>query len=131
MIRSVLAVVGGYATLMVGVMAFFAILMFSVPEIRQLDPSGPYDGPAWLLWAELGASLLIAPFGGYVCAWIAGRHEWAHGGALAGVMLLLGMVTIATEGGSKPWWSTVAVSTLPAAFAVLGAAVRARITGAR
>lgn len=127
MLRSILAVLGGYVTLIIGVTAFFAILLFTNPEMRQMDPTAPFDGPAWILWAELGVSGVVALFGGYVAAWIAGRQELAHGAALAGLMLVLGLVSVIGESGSKPLWSSVAVATLPAAVAVLGAALRARV----
>lgn len=127
MIRSILAVLGGYATLVVGVGAFFAILMAFVPGLSETDPGAPFDGPAWVLGAELAASLVVALVGGYVCAWIAGRGEVGHGAALAGFMLVMGLVSVILEAGLKPLWSSVAVAVLPAGSVLVGAWVRGRI----
>jgi len=123
MLRSILAVVGGYVTLIIGVTAFFAIVVSTDPAL--LDATD--DPPSWLSGAELAVSLVVALLGGYVTGWLAPDRPVTHGAVLAGLMFALGAISVATEWGLKPVWSSLAVWLLPPAVAVLGARLRARV----
>ncbi|MEN0063476.1 MAG: hypothetical protein AAGA48_15095 [Myxococcota bacterium] len=125
MLRSILAVVGGYVTLIIGVSAFFAIVTFVAPAV--LEATG--EPSFWLLLAELGASLIVAFIAGYVTGWIAPRRPVLHGAVLAGLMVVLGLVSTIAETGLKPLWSSLAVALVPPILVVLGAQVRARVEG--
>lgn len=126
MLRSILAVVGGYITLIIGVTAFFAIVVFFDPDL--LDAQTP--PPGWLLGAEAVVSVAVALIGGYVTGWLAPDRPFRHGAALAALMLGLGAISVATEPGLKPLWSSLFVALVPPAFAALGAQLRARAVGA-
>ena len=106
--RSILAILAGYLTMLVGVsgaLAFAAVVLLG--EIPT-EPK-PFDGPAYFLWVELLISLLAAIAGGYVCALVAKDAERKHIAVLIGLMLVLSVVSIAVEAGLKPRWSSIAV----------------------
>jgi hypothetical protein len=127
MIRSVLAVLGGYAVNVIGVSTFFAVVIAVVFKGNlPADPSA-FRPPAWLFAAELAVTPIIALAGGYVCAWIARRKELAHGLGLGALMLVLGVVTLFMEHNLKPLWSSLGVIVLGIAGVVAGA----RFRGAR
>ena len=121
MLRAVLAVLAGYLTMFVGVTTLFAFILF----VGFGGMPGPdFRPPAWLLWLEVVASPLIALVGGYVCAWIARERPLRRAGALAAVILVMGAVSAAADGGEKPLWSVIALPVLAAAGALLGARLR-------
>jgi hypothetical protein len=123
MLRSALAVVAGYLTMMIGVTTFFAFVMMVILGGRPDDPKS-FHAPAWLYVLELVVTPVLAGLGGYVCAWIARRKQLRHALVLVGVMIAMGIVTLVTEDGLKPLWSTLAVIVLGAAAVPLGARVR-------
>ncbi|HEU5059974.1 MAG TPA: hypothetical protein VFU21_25760, partial [Kofleriaceae bacterium] len=122
MLRAVLAVLAGYLTMFVGVTTLFAFILFV--GFGGMPDAG-FRPPGWLLWLEVAASPIIALFGGYVCAWIARERPLRHAGALAAVILVMGAVSAAADGGEKPLWSVIAVPALAAIGALLGARLRA------
>jgi len=124
--RSILSVIGGYLTLIIGVSTFFGLLLVLYPDAMPSEP-GPFAGPTWILIAELGTSGIVAVFGGYVSAWIANHHHLHHAAALAALMLVLGVVSMALETGMKPLWSSVAIAVVCPAAAVAGGALRVRL----
>jgi hypothetical protein len=125
MIRSILSVIAGYLVNVIGVSTFFAVVLFALFGGVPKDPSA-FQPPAWLYAAELVSTPLIALAGGYVCAWLAKRREMAHGFALAGLMLVLGVVTAVFDAGMKPLWSTAAVVVLGVLGVLGGAFMRSR-----
>lgn len=124
MFRSILAVLAGYVTMVLGVMSTLAILFFAARDAFPKEP-GPFTGPSWVLWVEIGSGLLVAVLGGYVCALVARRRELAHGLALGGLGLVLGLLSASMEAGAKPLWSSIGVSLAGAIGVTLGAAWRA------
>jgi hypothetical protein len=123
--RSILSVVAGYATLVVGVGVFLALLLFLAPGAFPPEP-GPYTGPAWVLVVELVFSGLVAVGGGYVCGLVAGRAELGHALALAGIAVALGIVSAFVEAGLKPLWSSLAIPLVGAVGVLVGAKLRRR-----
>jgi hypothetical protein len=123
-LRSVLAVIAGYLTMMIGVTTFFAFVVMVILGGRPGDPKS-FHAPAWLFVLELVVTPVLAGLGGYVCAWIARRQQMRHALALVGVMLVMGIVTLVTDDGLKPLWSTIAVIVLGMLAVPIGARVRA------
>lgn len=123
MVRSILAVIGGYVALAIGVgtvMALLELMMGGMPE----DPSQPYDGPVSLLMLELIGSGLVAIGGGWVCGFIAKRQEFRHALVLAGLIAILGGVTVVVDAGLKPLWSTSLLPVVGVLGVLLGARLR-------
>lgn len=125
MLRSILAVLAGYITMMLGVTSTLAILFFVARDAFP-DPPGPYTGPAWVLWVELVLGFVVAIGGGYVCGIVARRRELAHGLVLAGLALVLGIASAGAEAGLKPMWSSIGLALAGAIGVALGSAWRAR-----
>jgi hypothetical protein len=123
MLRSALAVIAGYLTMMIGVTTFFAFVVIVLLGGKPGDPKS-FHAPAWLYVLELVVTPVLAGLGGYVCAWIARGRQLRHALVLVGVMLVMGAVTLATEDGLKPLWSTIAVIALGAAAVPIGARLR-------
>lgn len=123
--RSILAVVAGYLTMVVGVSGALAFAAVVVLGTLPTEPK-PFDGPAYFLWIEVLISLLAAVAGGYVCAWLARDRERTAVLYLAGLMVVLGAVTIVTDQGLKPLWSSVAVLVVGLAGVWLGRLARLR-----
>ena len=123
MVRSILAVIGGYVALVIGVGTLLALLrvifMGDLPE----DPSQPYDGPIIVLILEIVLGGFIAVGGGWLCGLIAQRREFHHGLALAGLMAVFGALSVVVDAGLKPMWSVVLVPV----FGVVGVLVGARL----
>jgi hypothetical protein len=125
MFRSIVAVVAGYLATFIGVSTFFALVLAAAfGGMPAPADAARFTPPAWLLWVELGVSPIIAVAGGYVCAWIARKQELRHGLALAGLMLLMGAISVGTEAGLKPLWSSIAVAALGVAGVLAGARLR-------
>jgi hypothetical protein len=124
MLRSFLAILAGYVTLVLGVTSTLAILFFVARDAFPTEP-GPFAGPSWVLVVEIISGFAVAVLGGYVCALVARRRELAHGLVLGGAALLLGMLTATMEEGMKPLWSSIGVALAGAIGIVLGAAWRA------
>lgn len=124
MLRSILAVLAGYVTLVLGVTSTLAILFFVARDAFPTEP-GPWTGPRWVLVVEIVSGLAVAVLGGYVCALVARRRELAHGLALAGVALLLGILSATMEQGGKPLWSSIGVALAGVIGIPIGAAWRA------
>lgn len=124
MLRSFLAILAGYVTLVLGVTSTLAILFFVARDAFPTEP-GPWRGPAWVLVVEIASGFAVAVLGGYVCGLVARRRELAHGLVLAGIALVLGMVSAQMEQGMKPLWSSIGVALAGAIGIPLGAAWRA------
>lgn len=126
MLRSILAVVAGYATLFVLATAATVALAFIVPELAAETPEA--SPPAWYIAFNLAYSALFAVVAGYVTATLARREELRHAAALAALILLLGVPYIfIMRGGIQPLWYLVALPLFGAAGAVAGGALKARL----
>lgn len=121
--RSALAVAGGYLTMMIGVTTFFSFVVFVLLGGVPGDPAS-FRAPSWLYALELVVSAILAALGGYVCAWIARRREMRHALALVGLMAVMGIISLITEAGLKPLWSSIALTAVSCAAVPLGVRVR-------
>jgi hypothetical protein len=129
-VRGALAVIGGYLTMVLGVTTFFTFVTVVLLGRKMGEPPKPSEAPAWLYVVELVATPILAGLGGYVCAWIAQRKQMRHALVLVGVMLVMGVISIFTEAGLKPLWSSIAIVVLGAAGVPLGARMRIAHEGA-
>jgi hypothetical protein len=123
--RSILSVVAGYLTCVIGVGIGLAFLLFAFPDAFPREP-GPYEGPRFVLLLELAMSAVVAVAGGYVCGLVARRAEARHGLYLLGLMLVLGVVSALVEAGLKPLWSSLSIPIVGAVGVYLGAKLRQR-----
>lgn len=124
MVRSILAVIGGYVAMVIGVGTLIALLMVIFMGGLPDDPSQPYDGPVIVLILEVVLGGFVAAGGGWVCGVIAQRREFRHGLFLAGLMVVLGALSAVGEAGLKPMWSLVLVPVAGAIGVVVGARLR-------
>ena len=124
MLRSILAIIAGYLTMVLGVTSTLAILFFALRDHFPREP-GPFRGPDWILWVELGTGLAVAVLGGYVCALVAKRRELVHGIVLAAIVLALGLLTATMESGMKPMWSSIGLMIVSTVGVLGGARLRA------
>ena len=115
----------GYVTMVVGVTLGLTLLMWFAADEFPREP-GPYQGASYVLALELGMAFAAAVGGGYVCGWVAGGAERGHALALAGVMLLLGIVSVSADAGLKPLWSSLGIVVAGVVGVLLGAAIRRR-----
>jgi hypothetical protein len=98
MLRSILAVIVGYATMAAGVLAVFAVAGQS-PEQKITTE---------FMAVLTGVGFLFAALGGYVAGWVAGRSPLRHGVALAVVCGVLWAVSfagvLAVAYAHVVWW---------------------------
>lgn len=122
MIRSVLAVLGGFVTMAIIVMVSTAVAAQAlIPGgVRAMATPGVSPPRAYLV-ANLGASALAAFIGGVVTARIATAVPFTHGLYLAGLMCIMGAVSARMEGDRQPRWYQVVMCTVMPAIAVAGA----------
>jgi hypothetical protein len=125
MLRSALAVLAGYLTMVVAVTGALGFLFLVFHDVFPQTP-GPYTGPTYVLVLELVVALLAAICGGYVCALVARQRPLHHAAALGGLMLALGVVSIIGEAGMKPMWSTLSIVLASPLAAMSGAWLRGR-----
>lgn len=119
MIRSILAVLGGYLTSTVLVLITQAVIMMVFTE-EMLSSAGLYPATAFLL-IVLFYSMVYAVAGGYVTAMIAKRAEVRHAFVLGAFMLTLGVLTVLFQVRDLPiWWHVIFLGQLIPA--VLGGA---------
>ena len=123
MLNSVVAVLAGYIVLAVIVMLGTALAVRAI--LRQLPSALRAPAPGYLttayLAANLAASALAAVAAGFVTAAIAGHARLSHGLALAGVMVVLSLLSMQQAGASEPRWYQLVLATVMPAIAVGGA----------
>jgi hypothetical protein len=115
-LRSVGAVVAGYVLFAVSAFLFF-----------QLSGQPPRAAaPPAIMAGSIAVGLAGALAGGYVAALLAGRRPLAHGVAVAAVLALGAIVSLASTIGHGAIWSQVAALVAMAPAAALGGWLRAR-----
>ena len=118
MVRSVIAVLAGYA--------FFGIAAFALFAVSGTNPYVLPPTPGFVVFAT-AYGMVVAVLAGYITALLAGRAELGHGRALALVIALgaaLSMFARRDEGGIG--WSQIAALVLMAPSAAIGGAFRFR-----
>ena len=127
MIRSILAVISGFAVMsvivMVGTVVAMRLFVGGFPTRRPQASPTPVSGR--YLTANLLVSGLAAALGGATTARIAVSHVPAHAGALAAAMVGMGFISMKQAGRSQPrWYQMVLLVGMPA-LALLGAMLEA------
>ncbi len=102
LIRSVLAVLGGFATMMILVGTATAVAV-RLMLTTAIPGTMPQPTPAYLA-INLAYSGLFALIGGYATGFLAGRAPFAHCVALAGLTLLMGVLSMKQYAGQQPRW---------------------------
>jgi hypothetical protein len=126
MIRSLIAVLAGFAVMALVVMvstvvAARLLLGRSLAEMHT-PPSGS-PSRAYLT-ANLAGSALAALLGGYTAAAIAGQAQLAHGVGLAAVMAIMAVISMRQAGTAQPRWYQLVLATVMPGLAIAGAGLR-------
>lgn len=131
MLRSILAVLGGFATMAVIVMATTAIAAAAlIPGGMQamMTPGAPL--PRRYLTVNLVCSALAAFAGGFVTARLAPDKPFFHGIALALVMGVMGVLSARQAGDRQPRWYQLVLSAVMPLVALAGAYISGQVAGA-
>jgi hypothetical protein len=99
-IRSVLAVLGGFATMVILVGTATAVAV-RVLLTTATPGTMPHPTPAYLA-INLAYSGLFALIGGYATGFLAGRAPFAHAVALGSLTLLMGAPSMKQYPGQQP-----------------------------
>lgn len=106
-----------------GVVGVFAGYGVVVLVLRFFGPGPTGSGMNYFivsaLWTVAGAFL-----GGFVTAWIAGKHELPFASALGMALIATSMIAMRREGASRPGWYETSVAGCGPVAALVGAAVR-------
>ncbi len=120
MLRSIGAVLAGYATIVVGTLVLFAVL-----GATHGRPDPKLAPPLWYTLVVLAAGIVFAAIGGFVCAWVAAQSEWKHALWLAGLCLALGIASsFSPEYSVTPAWYRFGLPVVGAVGVLLGARIR-------
>ena len=127
MIHSILAVVGGFATMavlvMIGTMvASAALIPGGFARMKSGEGGGPV--PSGYLAANLIISLVAAIAGGWVTVRIAGTQRLEHVYGLAGFVLFMSLVTMLQSRGKpasgQPSWYLWAIAVIGVCGVLIG-----------
>jgi hypothetical protein len=124
-LNAFLALVAGYATFVVLVIALTALLTRLVPgwTASEDDPQLSY------IFVNLGYSFLAAAAGGYVTAWIAADNPLYHVLALAMVVLALAALSALQSRGKQPIWYALMLVAISPIGVLAGGLLRLRVLG--
>lgn len=119
MLRSLIAVIAGYL-----VFAASAVALF---KISGRDP----HAPAGLVFMGLTVlyGMFFAAIGGYIAAWLAGRWEFEHSLAVAGLIAAGGAASLLARPGQGALWTQLAAVLVMAPMAMAGGYLRLRQVG--
>ena len=123
MLRSVLAVLSGFAIMafivMAGTLLAMRLFIGDIPRGKPLALGAPVS--ARYLIANLIVSGFAALLGGVTTALVAVSHVPAHAGALAAMMVAMSLVSMKQAGHSQPRWYQLLLLVGMPALALLGA----------
>ena len=115
-VRSVLAVLCGYAVFALSAFAFF-----------RLSGQPPHqEAPMSVMLASVAVGMVFAVLGGYLAAWLARRRPLAHGVAVALVLALGAAISLLSTLGNGAIWSQVCALVFMAPCAVFGGWLRSK-----
>ena len=117
MVRSIIALVGGYAIMVLVLVVLVAIAAWTFPVSRGA-PSQPF------LLASLVSSGLAAIAGGYSTATLAPVRPRAHAFGLGVMILATSISTVSHSTPGQPAWYAGAVVVIGPLFAILGGMLR-------
>ena len=125
MVRSVIAVVVGYAVLAAATMAKFAAMQALFPWALPAPGEDVFSSTFWLVTILLSdvALMIVA---GYVTAAVARHAEVGHTVALGGVMVVLGLVSMFVNWLQGPLWYQVVLVSIAVPAAVTGGSLRSQ-----
>jgi peptidoglycan/LPS O-acetylase OafA/YrhL len=123
MVRSVLALVLGYAVMLALQLGGDTALTALAPEIMPL-PGEPPD-PAYFAY-RLGTGFFFIALGGYVTALLAGRAEMKHALGLAALSITASILEVQYYPTTQPLWYSVALMFLSIPSALAGGYYRVR-----
>jgi hypothetical protein len=112
-VRSLTGVIGGFGV-------FFAI----VRMLSAFAGSMTNTAPGNYLLVSLIWTVAAAVVGGYICARIAGAHEFPHAAAVGMLIIGMGVVSMKQQGASQPGWYQITIAGCGPISAMIGAAVR-------
>lgn len=120
MLRSIGAVLAGYA--------LFAVSGFALFHVTGQPPHGHMSASFMLGFVIYG--MVFAGLGGYVAAWLAGRRPVSHAAAVAIILAVLAAVSLVATLGNGVIWTQVLAITLMAPAALAGGVLRQRVAKA-
>jgi len=126
MLRSVLSVIAGYVVIAVLTIITFLVLGFVVPGTFSQAEANTVLSTPWLL-VIIGFGFVYAIIGGCTTTFLAKRAIFQHVLALAGILLVLGVVELVMGSGSgRPLWYRVTLLIAGVVGVLLGGGLRAR-----
>lgn len=124
-VHAFLALLAGYATMALLVLAMTALLMRLTPEWVK---SGDQPQAAYM-FVNLGYSFLAAAAGGYVTAWIAEHNPLVHVLVLGIVVLAVAAMSALQARGKQPIGYQLTLLALSPLGVLAGGLVRLRVLG--
>ncbi len=121
MIRSIGAVITGYAVMAILVMLGFGLIKQFVPDAFPTPEAFPSTGMSLTI---IGFGLIAALAGGYVAAWIAGKKKLRHGVFLGAVVLVMGIISVIVSPVTQPLWYNISIILSGVIGVILGAILR-------
>lgn len=122
MLRSILAVLGGFAAMAVIVMATTAVAAsVLVPGGMRAMSAPDRPLPKAYLTVNLLCSALAALLGGIVTARLATTAPLPHGAALALLMVVMSLLSARQAAGRQPRWYQLTLTYLMPGLGLLGA----------
>lgn len=120
-VRSVIAVIAGYAAMAAVVIAFTVLIKRRAPQWMESlgKPNATY------IYTNLLYSFGAAMLGGFVAATIAPRARLAHACILAGIVFVLAILSALQTGDKQPRWYQATLVIICPLGVVLGGAARA------
>jgi hypothetical protein len=115
MLRSIIAIAGGYLSIAILTMLTFAVLFNFFPGVF----SGGFPPLPWVLLI-LAFGFIYAVAGGYITAYLATQARFNHVLALAGLMVVLGIISAIFSSAAQPLWYQLALIVLGLAGVLLG-----------
>ncbi|UCE40134.1 MAG: hypothetical protein JSV17_11770 [Candidatus Aminicenantes bacterium] len=113
-IRSLLSLIVGYLIFVVSMLILWMVFGYKPKDV-------PPDG---FLVFSIFCECLFALGGGYVAAFISNRKELVHTGILAGVVAIMGVLSLFWPHNELSWWANLATAFPIAPCFPLGGLIR-------
>jgi hypothetical protein len=121
MLRTVIALIAGFAILAFGQLVATIVLAFALGVQPGVSNPAFYPG-------SLACGALAAAVGGYATAALAPRRHGAHVLVLMAMILMMALSNVITPPAGQPGWYLAAALVAQPAFAGVGGLVRAATT---
>lgn len=133
MFRSILSVFLGFVLMVILAMTAMGILFtlfpYTPPGPDEIELAEEVLPPVMAILLLMPIELIIAAFGGYFTAAVAGHKEREHAVALATVVFVMGLVSLVSAFGQEPIWYSLTRLVGTPIFVLLGGALRHRQYG--